>query len=267
MGRLVHVKAIVEYDGTDFAGFQRQRHARTVQEVLEEAIAKRLGPLQHFACAGRTDAGVHALGQVISFDCETRVPSERMALALNSVLPPDVRVKQAEEVDPSFHARYSASSRVYLYIILNRNTPSALLHRYSAFCSTPLDVEAMRKAGECLLGEHDFASFANALLPDEPTARELMACHIRRRGELLTIRLEANAFLRGMVRTIVGTLIEVGRGKRSWQEMARLLAARDRRLAGPTAQAQGLFLLHVRYGQRKNYGQQKGKDCCEEYGE
>ncbi|CEK15504.1 tRNA pseudouridine(38-40) synthase [Chthonomonas calidirosea] len=267
MGRLVHVRAVVEYDGTDFSGFQRQRHARTVQEVLEEAIAKRLGQPLHFACAGRTDAGVHALGQVVSFDCETRVPSERMAVALNSVLPPDVCVKQAEEVDPSFHARYSASSRVYLYVILNRSTPSALLHRYSAFCSAPLDVEAMRKAGNCLLGEHDFASFANELLPGEPAARELMACHIRRRGELVTIRVEANAFLRGMVRTIVGTLMEIGKGKRAWEDVPCLLAARDRRLAGPTAPPQGLFLLHVRYGQRKRYGEQKDKDSCEEYGE
>lgn len=250
----MHLKAVVEYDGTDFFGFQRQHHARTVQGVLEEAIVKRFGHLpRHFACAGRTDSGVHALGQVITFDAEPPMPIDRVAIALNSTLPPDVRVRRAAEAEPTFHARFSASSRVYLYLILNREASSPILRRYSAFCPRPLDIEAMGCAANYLLGEHDFTSFANDLLPGETTARELISCHLRKRGDIITVRMEANAFLRGMVRTIVGTLLEVGTGKRSPESMLSLLTARDRRLAGPTAPPQGLFLLHVRYGHRKQY--------------
>ncbi len=245
-------KAIIEYDGTDFAGFQWQHKTRTVQGVLEAAIALRVGSPIRVAGAGRTDAGVHGLGQVVSFQADTSIPIERMAYALNSALPPDLTVRSVEAAEDSFHARFSASSRVYLYLILNRRTPSALWRRYSAFQCHPLDAAAMQDAAGRLVGEHDFAALANELKPDEPTIRDMMRCEVARRGDFLLLRFEANAFLRGMVRNMVGTLIEIGAGKRAPQDIEAILASRDRRLAGPSAPAQGLCLIRVRYGMRRH---------------
>ena len=249
---MMNYKAIIEYDGTNFAGFQWQHGTRTVQSVLEAAIEKRTGAFVRIAGAGRTDAGVHGLGQVVSFQAETTIPTERMALALNSALPPDLTVRTVEEADESFHARFSASSRVYLYLILNRRTPSALWRRYSAFQCHPLDSGAMRDAAQRLIGERDFSAFANELKPGESTTRDLMRCDIARRGDFILTRIEANAFLRGMVRNTVGTLIEIGVGKRSPKEIDAILGSRDRRLAGPSAPAAGLCLIRVRYGARRH---------------
>jgi tRNA pseudouridine38-40 synthase len=253
-------KATIEYDGTDFAGFQWQRGERTVQSVLEEAIALRTGLAARLTGAGRTDAGVHALGQVVSFQAETRIPMERLALALNSALASDVSVRCVEAVGPEFNARFSASSRLYVYLTLNRRTPSALLRRYSAFCPHPLDVAAMQAGARHLLGEQDFAAFANELQPGQVTWRDVMRCQVGRYRGLILVRIEANAFLRGMVRNIVGTLMEVGSGKRAPQDMRALLDSRDRKRAGPAAPPQGLCLLKVLYGARKEYSRSKTND-------
>ena len=250
-------KATVEYEGTDFSGFQWQHGTRTVQGVLEAAIVKRTGQEIRLTGAGRTDAGVHALGQVISFGAETKIPLERMALALNSALPPDVSVRRVEEVDETFSARFSASSRVYVYLILNRSLPSALWRRYSALVLEPLNVTAMEAGAKLLIGERDFAAFTNELKADEPTMRNVMRCHVGRHRDFVLVRIEANAFLRGMVRTIVGTLLEVGTGKRVLEDLPALLESRDRRLSGPSAPGQGLCLLKVNYGERKHYGRLK----------
>jgi len=246
-------KATVEYDGTDFAGFQWQRGTRTVQGALEDAIQRRTGLIGRLTGAGRTDAGVHALGQVISFQAETQIPLERLAVALNSALPADVSVRRVEEVEETFNARFSASSRQYVYLILNRPAPSALLRRYSAFCAEPLDTEAMRVAAQYLLGEQDFAAFTNALKPSQMTQREVMRCQVGRYRSFVIVRIEANAFLRGMLRFLVGTLIEIGHGKRAPESVRALLLSGDRRQAGFTAPPQGLCLLKVRYGERKDY--------------
>ncbi|HZT43471.1 MAG TPA: tRNA pseudouridine(38-40) synthase TruA [Chthonomonadaceae bacterium] len=246
-------KATVEYDGTDFVGFQWQENGRSVQGELEAAIARRTGQTVRITGAGRTDSGVHALGQVVSFGVETRIPTERMALALNSLLPPDVSVRQVDEVEEAFSARFSASSRLYAYLILNRGTPSALLRRYSAFCPDRLDTQAMQTGADLLLGEQDFAAFTNESEPGQTTFRDVMRCRVGRYRNLVLVRIEANAFLRGMVRTIVGTLMDVGAGKRAPEELRAILASRDRRQAGPTAPPQGLCLVKVRYGERKNY--------------
>ena len=245
-------KAIIEYDGTDFAGYQWQHETRTIQGVVEDAIRLRTGQNIRVAGAGRTDAGVHALGQVVSFRAETRIPLDRMAYALNSALPPDLTVRSVEEADEAFHARFSASSRIYLYLILNRRMPSALWRRYSAFLRHPLEADAMRNAAQRMVGEHDFAGFANELKPGEPTTRDVMRCEVARRGDFMLIRMEANAFLRGMVRNTVGTLIEIGAGKRPPEDINAILASRDRRTAGPSAPAQGLCLLRARYGTRRH---------------
>jgi tRNA pseudouridine38-40 synthase len=248
-----YFKATVEYDGTDFAGFQWQHETRTVQGVLEAAIALRTGQNVRLTGAGRTDAGVHALGQVVSFGAETRIPTERMAIALNSVLPSDLSVRRVEEASETFSARFSASSRLYAYLILNRAAPSALWRRYSAFCPSPLDVEAMQSGANLLQGEQDFAAFTKEWDPGRTTLREVLRCQVRRYHQFVLVRIEANAFVRGMVRAIVGTLIEVGTGKRHWQEVGALLESRDRKRVGPSAPPQGLCLLKVNYGVRKVY--------------
>jgi tRNA pseudouridine38-40 synthase len=230
-----------------------------VQGALEDAIAGRTGQRIRVTGAGRTDAGVHALGQVVSFRIATTIPIERMALALNSALPPDVRIRQVERAAEEFSARFSASSRVYGYLIQCGETPSPLLRRFSAFSRRPLDVQAMRAASRHLLGERDFAAFARELKPDESTFRYVMRLRVRRvpgfgiaaaDSGLIAVTVEANAFVRGMVRGIVGTLIEVGAGKRAADRMPDLIASRDRRLAGFSAPPQGLCLLHVRYNAR-----------------
>lgn len=248
-----YFKATVEYDGTEFAGFQWQHNLRTVQGVLEAAIAVRTEQTVRLTGAGRTDSGVHALGQVVSFACESTIPTERMAVALNGILPPDLMIRHVDEVGPDFSARFSASSRIYAYLILNRDTRSALLRRYTALYRMPLDVAAMQEGARLLLGEQDFACFTNELEPDQPSKRDVMRCHVGRYHKCIVVRIEANAFLRGMVRNIVGTLMEVGAGRRSAQDIPAVIQSRDRRLAGPTAPPQGLTLLKVRYGLRKNY--------------
>jgi tRNA pseudouridine38-40 synthase len=250
-------KAVLEYDGTDFRGFQWQHGERTVQAELESAIALRTGRQVRVTGAGRTDAGVHALGQVVSFAVETRIPAERMAAALNSGLPRDLSVRSVEEADPEFNARFKASSRIYAYLILNRSTPSAIWRRYSGFVARPLDVEAMRQAAATLIGEQDFAAFTTGLQPGEPTYRDLMQCRISAWRGLILVRLEANAFLRGMVRNIVGTLIGIGNGARPPEHIRVVQASRDRQLAGPSAPPQGLCLVRVRYGERKTYARRE----------
>lgn len=260
LGELRYFKATIEYDGTDFCGYQWQHGKRTVQSAFEKALLKRTGQEVRIEGAGRTDSGVHGLGQVVSFACETRIPVESMALALNSALPRDLTVKKVEEVPPTFHARFSASSRIYIYLIFNRRTPSALWHRYSAFCPVPLDVSAMQETANLLLGERDFAAFANQLDDEKTTMRDVMSCRVRRHHDFVIARVEANAFLRGMVRNIVGTLMEAGEGKRSPHSIPEVLASRDRKLAGPSAPPQGLYLLRVRYGERKQYPRRKERD-------
>lgn len=250
-------KAIVEYDGTDFRGFQWQHATRTVQGEMEQAISLRTGQNVRVTGAGRTDSGVHALGQVISFQAETRIPIERMAIALNSALPKDISVRTVEETDPAFNARFKASSRVYAYLILNRNAPSALWRRYSAFAAEPLDIAAMREAASLLIGEQDFAAFTNELQPGEPTFRDVRQCRISSWRSMILVRIEANAFLRGMVRNIVGTLMAIGGGAYPAERIQVIQASRDRKMAGPSAPPQGLCLIRVRYGERKDYARKE----------
>ena len=250
-------KAIVEYDGTDFRGFQWQHASRTVQGELENAIALRTGLRIRVTGAGRTDAGVHALGQVISFGVDTNIPIDKMAHALNGALPLDLTVRSIEEADSEFNARFKASARVYAYLILNRNTPSAIWRRYTGFAAQPLDVGAMQQAASRLVGEQDFAAFTNALQPDEPTYRDVSVCRVSAWNRLIFVRIEANAFLRGMVRNIVGTLIQIGSGTYPPEQIGIIQASRNRQMAGPSAPPQGLCLVKVRYGERKVYARRE----------
>lgn len=238
---------MIGYDGTDFHGFQRQKGLRTVQEELERTLTILLGHTVSVKAAGRTDAGVHAEGQVVSFWTNCPIPTDRLPVALNSLLPPDIVAKGAEEVGPDFHPRFSAVSRVYRYLVDNRPVPSALLRRYSWHIPEPLDLEAMKIAAKFLVGVHDFASFHASGSDLGSTVREMKRIKITKRNGVIAIAMEANAFLYHMARIIVRTLVDIGLGRRSPDEMNAVLAARDRGAAGKTAPPHGLCLVQVKY--------------------
>ncbi len=238
---------VIEYDGTDFAGFQIQRGQRTVQAELCRAVHRITGEAVPVIGASRTDAGAHATGQVVHFRTTCRIPVERVPAALNSVLPRDVAARRAWEAEEGFHARYSARSRVYRYTIWNHPVRSALLERYAYRVSAPLDIEAMRVAAGYLKGTHDFAAFASEVGRYRNTVREVYSVELGARFPLVWLRIEANGFLQGMVRAIVGTLIEIGLGKRAPDTMPLLLQGARREEAGYNVPAHGLCLVRVNY--------------------
>ena len=245
------LKLTVEYDGTDFCGYQTQGQGeRTVQSVLANAVQTITQQDVTLSAAGRTDTGVHALGQVVSFQTTARVPTERFAIALNSVLPRDLSVATVEDALDDFHARFSARRRTYVYSAWTRRTRSALWGRYSLHVRRPVDVDAMRRAGRVLIGSHDFAAFAKSGGdPGPTTVRDLQALTIRRMTNgLVVFRVAANGFLRSMVRNIVGSLLEVGAGDLPPEAIADILATCDR-TQNPCAPAapHGLCLLRVDY--------------------
>jgi tRNA pseudouridine38-40 synthase len=239
----------LEYDGTGFEGWQIQPGGRrTVQGCLEAALARVTGQAVRVAGSGRTDAGVHARGQVASLRVESRFDAAGLRRALNGVLPADVAVVDSAEAPDDFHARRDARSKLYGYRIWNGSGPSPLRARFSHWLPPPLDLAAMAQAGRDCRGRHDFASFQAAGSDVETTQRTLSLLDVRgeSRGEI-EILVEGDGFLRHMVRNLVGTLVEVGLGRRAPDSMAALLAARDRRRAGTTAPARGLTLLRVSY--------------------
>ena len=242
-----NLRLLLEYDGTDYHGFQKQPRLRTVQSELEAAIGKVVDAPIRLIGAGRTDAGVHATGQVANFLTDNRIPIERLPAALNSLLPTDVAVKEAEEVPLDFHARRWAVSRCYQYLLLNQPWRSALLARYSHWVPGELAVGKMNEAARCFLGEHDFRSFQASGSTTRHTVRRVSRAAIRRMGRLVVITLEANAFLYQMVRIMVGTLLSVGLGKRPPEGVKAILESADRRQAGKTVPAKGLCLVRVNY--------------------
>jgi tRNA pseudouridine38-40 synthase len=221
---------------------------RTVAGVIEAALARFHGAPVKITGAGRTDSGVHASGQVVSFSAERSFPVGRLALALNSLLPADCSVREAAEVDAGFSARFSARARTYVYAILNRPQRDALLGRYAHHVARPLDLEAMRSAAGHLIGEHDFRAFSAAGPEGDPdaTVRTVERLTIEPRGELIRVEIAADGFLHHMVRIVVGTLLECASGRRSPEEPATILRAGERSF-GPTAPAHGLYLAGVRY--------------------
>jgi tRNA pseudouridine38-40 synthase len=241
------LKLVLEYDGFEYCGWQVQEEAPTIQGVLEEALTKILGERVRVHGAGRTDAKVHALGQVASFRCASAIPATALQRGLNSLLPRDVAVQSAEDVPTDFHARFSALGKIYVYRILNRPVRAPLRLRYVWYLPQPLDVSAMMGAGAFILGTHDFASFQATGSAVKTTERTLTALTITREGDEVVLSCTANGFLRHMVRTIVGTLVEVGRGTRMPADIKRIIDGRDRRLAGATAPPQGLYLVKVLY--------------------
>jgi tRNA pseudouridine38-40 synthase len=243
----VNIKLTVEYDGTDYCGWQVQPTGKTVQGVLEKAISTLVGRATRITGSGRTDAGVHALGQVANFLSDKKLEPYRVQRALNALTPEDVTIKTVEIVPDDFDARRQGRSRIYEYRILNRSSPSPFHLRYAWHVHDSLDLAAMRQAITCLNGEHDFSSFRAAGCDAAHPVRTVYASSISRSGEVIVFTVEATAFLRHMVRNLVGTLVEVGRQQRSPQSFAALLDARDRTQAGMKAPAHGLFLMEVKY--------------------
>jgi tRNA pseudouridine38-40 synthase len=243
----VNIKLTIEYDGTDYCGWQVQPTGKTVQGVLEKAISTLVGRATRITASGRTDAGVHALGQVANFLSDKKLEPYRVQRALNALTPEDVTIKTVEIVPDDFDARRQGRSRIYEYRILNRSSPSPFHLRYAWHVHDSLDLAAMRQAITCLNGEHDFSSFRAAGCDAAHPVRTVYASSISRSGEVIVFTVEATAFLRHMVRNLVGTLVEVGRQQRSPQSFAALLDARDRTQAGMKAPAHGLFLMEVKY--------------------
>lgn len=241
------IRAVVEYDGTEFCGLQWQPEQRTIAGTLESALSALLDEPVKISAAGRTDSGVHATGQVVSFTTERDFPYERLALALNNVLPPDVSVRQVDVLDVAFSARFNALERTYVYVILNRRMRSAVLHRLAYHFYSPLDLALIQAAAQHFTGEHDFRSVCGILPESGPTIRTVRKIDARLRGDILTITIVADGFLHRMVRNIIGTLLEVGNARRDPQSIPQMLSARDRRAAGHTAPAHGLYLAGVKY--------------------
>jgi len=242
------VRLTLEYDGTEFVGWQRQPNGRSVQEVLEKALAELLGTAVPTAAAGRTDAGVHALGQVVAFDAPRALPSKAYVRGLSSLLPGDVAVVEAGEVAPDFDPRRWATGKRYRYLISRRPMRAPLLRRTHWEVFSALDVESMQAGAASLVGTHDFSSFRAADCEAPHPRRTVRELEVQTVGAILRIEMEGTAFLKHMVRNIVGSLVEVGRGRRVPGWIAEVLAARDRTLAGPTAPAHGLTLVEVTYG-------------------
>ncbi|MGQ9608528.1 MAG: tRNA pseudouridine(38-40) synthase TruA [bacterium] len=249
-----NIKLVIEYDGTNYCGWQIQPGINTIQGAIESCLTKIVKKETNVIGAGRTDAGVHALGQVANFRTDSKMTTDQFKAALNSILPKDIIIREVEEVDHKFHARYSAISRTYEYTILNEKTPSAFLRNYAYLVSEPLDFDLMSDACHILLGIHDFSSFASASDPSDSFVRNVTEakCWIqdneyRYTGKIIKFKISANAFLRGMVRAIVGTLIEIGKGKIMPNTLKEILEARDRSKAGFNAPAKGLCLVRVDY--------------------
>jgi tRNA pseudouridine38-40 synthase len=243
----LHLKLTLEYDGTSYHGWQLQQNAVTLQGTLEGVLARLCGELVRVRVAGRTDAGVHALGQVVSFKSEKVADLQRLQRSLNALLPHDVAVIRLEEVPDAFNPRRDALSRTYLYRIWNHPWPSAIQARYSWHVPFPLDRDAMDQAAALLVGDHDFSSFQGADSVERNPLRTVLRSTVRRTDEFLVYEVEARSFLRHMVRNIVGTLVDVGRGALSVEDFAQVLVARDRTRAGLNAPPQGLFLVEVKY--------------------
>ena len=275
-GSMKRIKLTVAYDGTDYCGWQIQKNGVTVEEVLNRALSRLTGEKITVIGASRTDAGVHARGNVAVFDTDTRIPAERIAYAVNALLPEDVVVVRSEEVPAGWHPRKCVSVKTYEYRILNREFPDPVRRRDTYFVSFPLDLDRMRQAAGYLKGTHDFKSFCSAQTSVEDTVRTIYSLDVEKAGDLFTVRVRGNGFLYNMVRIIADTLAGVGRGYFEPEEVERMLEEKDRTKAGVTAPPQGLTLVGIEYEEtapggaensqekiqgRNNTGNNTGK-CC-----
>lgn len=237
----------MEYDGSAYCGWQRLGHAPSVQETVEKALSSVADHPVTVVCAGRTDSGVHAIGQIIHFDTPAERPLRGWLMGANVKLPDGVALRWVQPVSDEFHARFSALSRRYRYVILNRQGRPALLNKRVCWQYAGLDADKMNAAAQSLLGEHDFSSFRAAGCQARHAMRELQFISVRRSGDFVYVDVQANAFLHHMVRNMVGSLLMIGKGERPREWLAELLQQRDRTLAGATAAAAGLYFVHVQY--------------------
>lgn len=241
------IAAIVEYDGTDFAGWQTQAHAASVQDAVAGALSFVAGQPVAVTCAGRTDAGVHAAGQVVHFDTTAVRTARAWVLGANTRLPPSIALQWAGQVAAGFHARHTAVRRIYRYHIVNRSARPALRRARSAWIHRPLDARAMQRAAAVLIGEHDFSAFRSIECQSTTAVRRVQRISVERSGDSIGIEIEANAYLHHMVRNIVGTLLDAQAEADPAGHMTRILAGGERRAAGVTAPAAGLCLWRVEY--------------------
>ena len=237
----------IEYDGTAFFGWQRQSHAPSIQSSVEDALAVVANHPVSVICAGRTDTGVHARGQVVHFDSPSERSDRQWMLGINSNLPDSVRVVWIRAVDDSFHSRFGAFSRSYRYRIMNRWVRPAIGVSYYGWCRNALNEDSMNDAAQGLLGKHDFSAFRSAGCSAQHAVREVTSISVVRNGDIIDIDITANAFLYHMVRNIVGSLIAVGLGEKTPQWFEQVFTGKDRTLAGVTAESQGLCFMNVRY--------------------
>ncbi len=245
---MANFKIIIEYDGAAYHGWQIQADKPTIQETLEAALSMMTKERIHVIGSGRTDAGVHALGQVANFHTTAKISARSFQAGLNSLLPDDIVIRSCERVDDAFHARFNAIAKTYQYRIRNRLTPSAIGRQYEWFIRKKLDVAAMQDAARMIIGTHDFKSFESTGSPRESTVRTVSAADVYEgeKGRIF-IDVTADGFLKYMVRNIVGTLVEVGLGKLSLENFNHIMKSKDRKTAGSTAPAHGLFLMSVMY--------------------
>ena len=246
-GHLRRIRLTVAYDGTGYHGWQIQNNAVTVESELNRALSGLLGSRVQVIGASRTDAGVHALGNIAVFDTDSPLPPEKYSYALNQRLPEDIRIQRSEAVAPDWHPRRCESRKTYEYRIYRGEFPMPVKRLYAYFTYRPLDVDRMRQAAAFLVGEHDFRSFCQSGSQAESTVRTIYALNLEEQGTDLVIRVCGNGFLYNMVRILAGTLMEVGQGKREPESMKAVLDARDRAAAGPTAPACGLTLVKYEF--------------------
>jgi len=241
-------KITIEYDGSSYCGWQRQNNDPTIQESIETALTKMTGQKISVIGSGRTDGGVHAYGQVANFQCDTKLTTSDFLGGLNSLTPEDVVIAKCETVADEFHARFSVTSKIYHYRILNRSNPAAIMRQYAWHIRKTLDLDDMRTAISHLVGSYDFKAFEGAGSPRSHTVRNVMNANLTKVDDgYLVFEIEADGFLRYMVRNIVGTLVEVGLGKISPADVKHILDSKDRSRAAATAPAHGLFLKRVNY--------------------
>jgi tRNA pseudouridine38-40 synthase len=243
-----NIKVLIEYDGTNYQGWQVQAKGPTIQGMIEEKLGLLAGERIHLVGSGRTDSGTHAFGQVAHFKTQSQMDVLSIRKALNSLLPSDIVIKKIEEVGEDFHARRQSKSKLYEYRILNRELRSAFHHGYAWHIPQKLNLKKMREATRYLIGEHDFSSFRSVGTPTRTAVRKVIRAEWERDREgFLYFKIEATGFLKQMVRSIIGTLVEVGKGKMTVLEFRKILESKDRKKAGPTAPAHGLFLKEVKY--------------------
>jgi tRNA pseudouridine38-40 synthase len=247
-GKMKRIKAVLEYDGSGYHGFQIQKNAISIQETIESSIEKLIGYRVSIMAAGRTDAGVHALGQVIAFDTNSSIPADKWKFALNSILPADIRVISSCRVDSDFHPRFQALDKKYIYYIYRRQRGRVFYSPYAYCNQEKLNMEAMQEACKLLLGLQNFKSFCASGSSVKTFDRHIKECQLSQKGPFIQFEICADGFLYHMVRIIVGTLLEVGRSNLEPQDIARIIQAQDRNQAGPTAPPQGLYLHSVNYG-------------------